>query len=219
MKGVGNVEAANCQFRKLFDNHQIVPPSSYTTGAVHLPSPEEIPNINMQVINYHRPLLGTFHSKYVVIDRKVALLTSCNIMETDNMEMMCHFEGQIVDSFYDMALISWHKALEPPLPTLHRPAAMREWGWKDRAQPGPCHNSGGEPTGELIETRTSSDTTSPSSPSTPTPPFDKPPEYTVQNTDYDPDIISEVARVQARNSPSEGESRMAVVTKHLSKYP
>lgn len=34
------------------------------------------------------------------------------------MEMMVHLEGPIVQSFYDMALISWNETLEPPLPLL-----------------------------------------------------------------------------------------------------
>lgn len=37
--------------------------------------------------------------------------------------MATQLEGPIVDSFYDMSLISWHKKLEPPLPTHDSPAA------------------------------------------------------------------------------------------------
>ena len=40
------------------------------------------------------------------------------------MEMMTQLEGPIVDSLYDVALISWHKALEPPLPSHNSPAAL-----------------------------------------------------------------------------------------------
>lgn len=40
-----------------------------------------------------------------------------------NVEMMTHIEGPIVDSFYDMALLSWSAALEPPFPLLsHAPS-------------------------------------------------------------------------------------------------
>lgn len=35
--------------------------------------------------------------------------------------MMTHVEGPIVDSFYDMALLSWHENLDPPLPLLAAP--------------------------------------------------------------------------------------------------
>ena len=36
--------------------------------------------------------------------------------------MMVHIEGPIVDSVYDMALISWHKKLQPALPSHNTPA-------------------------------------------------------------------------------------------------
>ena len=35
-----------------------------------------------------------------------------------NVEMMTHMEGPIVDSFYDMCLLSWGEAFKPPLPLL-----------------------------------------------------------------------------------------------------
>ncbi|KAH0536671.1 hypothetical protein FGG08_006466 [Glutinoglossum americanum] len=190
---------------KFFDNHLIVPPSSYTTGAIKLPAPDEIPNIDMQVMNYHRPLLGIFHSKYVIIDRAIALLMSCNLWDTDNVEMMCHFEGPIVDSFYDMALMSWHKTLDPPLPMLDMPAAVGKWNGNVSGQPSLCQ-------------RTSSDSyaTPLSSPSTThISTSDKLPPHTTDDPHYDPDIESEAARVQASVSPFEQESRMQAVTKHL----
>ena len=72
----------------------------------------------MEVVNYHRPIFGTFHAKYMIVDRKIAIIQSNNIQDNDNCEMMAHFEGPIVDSFYDMALISWHNEMKPPLPCL-----------------------------------------------------------------------------------------------------
>jgi hypothetical protein len=78
----------------------------------------------MQVMNFHRPMLGTFHCKYMVVDRKYAVLQSNNIQDNDNVEMMIHLEGPIVDSMYDMALISWDKKLEPPLPSHNTPAVQ-----------------------------------------------------------------------------------------------
>ena len=38
-----------------------------------------------------------------------------------NLELMSHFEGPVVDSFYEVALHSWHNQLEPPLPCLAQP--------------------------------------------------------------------------------------------------
>lgn len=108
--------------KQLFENHYIVPEKEYLGKAVAIPAQHEIPNIDLQVINYHRPMLGTFHCKYMIVDRKAAVLQSNNIQDNDNLEMMTHLEGPIVDSLYDMALISWHKKLEPPLPSHNSPA-------------------------------------------------------------------------------------------------
>lgn len=105
---------------QLLNNHLTVPPKDYSDpkGKIVIPSPEELPNIELEVVNYHRPIFGTFHSKYMVIDRNVAIIQSNNIQDNDNVEMMVQLEGPIVDSFYDVALISWHNELKPPLPCL-----------------------------------------------------------------------------------------------------
>ncbi|KAG9238503.1 hypothetical protein BJ875DRAFT_40619 [Amylocarpus encephaloides] len=108
--------------KQVLDNHMEVTEEEYLGKAISLPTKNEIPNLDLQVINYHRPLVGTFHSKYMVVDRKYAVLQSNNIQDNDNMEMMIHLEGPIVDSLYDMALISWSKKLEPPLPSHNSPA-------------------------------------------------------------------------------------------------
>ncbi|KAE8447727.1 hypothetical protein EG329_010534 [Mollisiaceae sp. DMI_Dod_QoI] len=110
--------------KQLIEPHYIVSEKEYLGKAVALPTKEEIPNLDLQVMNYHRPMLGTFHCKYVIVDRKYAVLQSNNIQDNDNMEMMTHLEGPIVDSLYDMALISWSKKLEPPLPSHNSPAAV-----------------------------------------------------------------------------------------------
>ncbi|KXX76260.1 Minor cardiolipin synthase ClsB [Madurella mycetomatis] len=113
-------------FRQLFEPRYLVSEKKFTHKHVNLPHPSEIPNIDMQVMNFHTPLMGTFHAKYMVVDRKIALLQSNNIQDNDNLEMLVHVEGPIVDSLYDMALISWHRKLDPPLPSYDRPAAQ-EW--------------------------------------------------------------------------------------------
>ncbi|CAN8102712.1 unnamed protein product [Discula destructiva] len=110
--------------KQLVEPHYLVKEKDYTGDKVNIPKPEEIPHIDLQVMNYHHPLLGTFHAKYMVIDRKVAILQSNNIQDNENMEMMVHMEGPIVDSMYDMALISWQKRLQPPLPSHNSPAAQ-----------------------------------------------------------------------------------------------
>ncbi|KAJ7771657.1 hypothetical protein B0H16DRAFT_191133 [Mycena metata] len=107
--------------RQLVQPHYYVSQKEYTGKNVGIPAPEEIPNIDLQIINYHRPMLGTFHCKYMIVDRKYAVLQSNNIQDNDNVEMMTHLEGPIVDSLYDMALISWSKKLTPTLPSADQP--------------------------------------------------------------------------------------------------
>ena len=46
-----------------------------------------------------------------------------SVQDNDNLEMMTHLEGPIVDSFYDMSLCSWHNEFKPPLPSSNSPAA------------------------------------------------------------------------------------------------
>ncbi|KAK2031658.1 hypothetical protein LX32DRAFT_556817 [Colletotrichum zoysiae] len=112
--------------KQLFEPHYIVPEKEYTGKAVGLPSKQEIPNIDLEVMNYHDPMLGTFHAKFMVVDRRIGVVQSNNIQDNDNLEMMVHVEGPIVDSLYDMALLTWHKKLDPPLPTRETPAALGE---------------------------------------------------------------------------------------------
>ncbi|KAI1310436.1 hypothetical protein F5Y03DRAFT_39514 [Xylaria venustula] len=109
--------------KQVFDPHYVVSESEYTGGAVKLPPAKDIPGVDLQVINYHQPVLGTFHAKFMIVDRKIGIVQSDNIQDNDNLEMMVQVEGPIVDSLYDMAMISWHKKLDPPLPCLSSPAA------------------------------------------------------------------------------------------------
>ncbi|CCA76137.1 hypothetical protein PIIN_10137 [Serendipita indica DSM 11827] len=111
---------------QIIENHLPVSEQTYTSKEIGLPPSEEIPNIDIQAINYHRPVLGTFHAKFMIVDRKFAVVQSNNIqacLDNPNLEMACQLEGPIVDSLYDMMLISWCNKLEPPLPSISSPAA------------------------------------------------------------------------------------------------
>jgi len=99
--------------------HRIIVKPVYWSR-IGLPTEDEIPGVALEVINYHRPLLGTFHAKYLIVDRRVACLNSNNVQDRPNVEMMVQLEGPVVDSIYDMALISWSNAMKPPLPLLDK---------------------------------------------------------------------------------------------------
>lgn len=109
-------------------NHQKVPEATYAdpNGPIRLPHPEEVPNVDIEVVNYHRPMLGTFHAKFMVVDRRIALVQSNNLQDNDNMEMCVQLEGAIVDSVYDTAITTWNDPLTPQLPLLSSPAAGSE---------------------------------------------------------------------------------------------
>ncbi|THG97953.1 hypothetical protein EW026_g4144 [Hermanssonia centrifuga] len=107
--------------KQIYKNHQKVAEEEW--GALGLPTRDQIPNIHFQAMNYHRPIVGTFHAKYMVIDRRVACVSSNNIQDRVNLEMNIQLEGPIVEAFYDMALLSWAEDMNPPLPLLSNPKA------------------------------------------------------------------------------------------------
>ncbi|GFZ43593.1 hypothetical protein JCM24511_01313 [Saitozyma sp. JCM 24511] len=124
---------------QVINPHQAVDVKTYTGDKVKLPAPEEIPGIELEVQNYHVPPVGTFHAKYMVVDRKIAILNSNNIQDRVNVEMMTHIEGPIVQSFYDLALLSWSSAFHPPLPLLASPPSYPSPLTKDSFHFGQAH--------------------------------------------------------------------------------
>jgi phosphatidylserine/phosphatidylglycerophosphate/cardiolipin synthase-like enzyme len=104
--------------------HSILPPEKWSH--YDIPAPEEIPHISLQINNFHRLIMGTFHSKFLIIDRSIALLNSNNIQDRPNLEMMSHFEGDIVNSFYDTFLISWRVQFQPNLVCLNDEISYNE---------------------------------------------------------------------------------------------
>jgi hypothetical protein len=193
---------------QLVENHLPVPPKAWTGKALQFPTPDEIPNIDMEIMNFHTPMLGTFHAKYVLADREIGIVCSNNIQTNANMEMMVHYEGPIVASLYDMALISWDKKLDPPMITS---APVHE------NPPFPATIPPAEPTipqdGEhpVAKTNQESDSQVPVSNEPPLP------EHTADDPHWDDSIAAEIKRVQAQVSGDTPEARLLAVTKHLSK--
>ncbi|WRT66650.1 uncharacterized protein IL334_003609 [Kwoniella shivajii] len=106
-------------WEQLWNAHAPVKPNEW--APLDLPVEKDIPGLDMEVVNFHRVLLGTFHAKFLIVDRKVALINSNNIQDRPNLEMMTHLEGPVVDSFYEVALHSWWNKLTPPLPCMSEP--------------------------------------------------------------------------------------------------
>ncbi|KMU85669.1 hypothetical protein CIHG_03709 [Coccidioides immitis H538.4] len=179
--------------KQFLNNRQPVCAKQVVSSKIQLPGPQEIPNIDLQVLNYHRPVAGTLHSKFMIVDRKVALLESNNI------------QGPIVDSFYDMALISWSVALNPPLPLIDTPAASMAppsypFLFTNHGRNDSVWSSQGDPATIYAEK-----------------PEDKLlPEHTPDEPHYDTDIVAETARITASLTPRPEETRRDCVTRHLS---
>ncbi|OKL60936.1 hypothetical protein UA08_03715 [Talaromyces atroroseus] len=184
--------------KQVYQNHQRVPPSEWASEKVKLPAPSDIPNIRMEVINYHRPVLGTFHAKFCVIDRKIGLLQSNNVQDNDNLEMMMHLEGPIVDSMYDTFLVCWDKRFDPALPTIGSPASQR---------PIPSHDSSAvvaETSGSEIIGSSQNQNGILS-------------ESTSSDPHYDLDLVEEAKRVNSQVHPRPNETRRDATTRHLNK--
>ncbi|KAL2262262.1 hypothetical protein VTK26DRAFT_1944 [Humicola hyalothermophila] len=199
--------------KQLYEPHYVVPDKEFGSERVNLPLPSEIPNIDMQVVNFHKPLLGTFHAKYMVVDRKIALLQSNNIQDNDNLEMLVHLEGPIVDSLYDMALISWHKKLDPPLPSYKSPAANRRpagstSGTSDGVAPEGDKTQG---PAKQIDVETGKTNVAGAAGLS----GGSLPEHTAEESHYDRDIAGEVDRSRSSLAPRPGRTHLQAVTRLL----
>ena len=69
--------------KQVVQNHQPVAEKVFSGGSIKLPTSEQVPNLDIKVVNFHRPILGTFHSKFLVVDRKIAITQSNNIQVRD----------------------------------------------------------------------------------------------------------------------------------------
>lgn len=184
---------------QLFNNHQDVGPQGWTNVNVGLPNPADIPGIDLKVVNFHRPPLGTFHCKFMVVDRRIATVSSNNVQDNDNLEMTTHLEGPIVDSLWDTFLVSWHNSLEMPLPTRQTEA---------RTQPFPISadqtfsavklDAAGHIEGESMETSIDLQ------------------EHLAGAPQYDSSVGEEMIRMQATLRGKNGTSPAEAVAQHLS---
>lgn len=194
---------------KLFDSHQLVEEAEYTGPNVRMPSKEEAPNLDLEVVNYHRPLLGTFHAKFMVVDRKIGIVQSNNIQDNDNIEMMCHVEGPIVDSLYDTLLISWDRALNPTLPSKDSPAVLGGlMTFNEPSFQGLFDQEGNVRVPETGDAATLQQVVDAGK-------KEQLPMHIGGDPHYDPDIASEVFRMQSVMTPHDGETQSEVAARHL----
>ncbi|KAL2754268.1 hypothetical protein ACRALDRAFT_2043299 [Sodiomyces alcalophilus JCM 7366] len=214
---------------QLLDPHGLVAERDFAHRTVGLPRRAEIPHLDLQVMNYHRFVLGTFHAKFMVVDRRMALLQSNNVQDNANLEMAVQLEGPVVDSIYDMALITWSKALGSGLPLIDSPATGAQDGFPSWTE---SHRRLIDEAGRLRGTpvvvdpdkmtwtcpfapidKGTNDITNPI-PSTPELDIHLP-QHDHDHPHYDDDQASEVLRVQASVTARPGEDPFAPITRHL----
>ncbi|KAL6823459.1 hypothetical protein V8C40DRAFT_280133 [Trichoderma camerunense] len=181
------------------DPHQRVKPETYSSKAIQLPTPEEIPNLDMEVVSLHKLVLGTLHAKFCVVDRKIAVVMSNNMEDNANMEMATHLEGPIVDSIYDTALITWKHPLDPILPSHNSPASQ---GGLPTSSNEPLYLDRG--TGPDQEHIAAIGQANPSLP-----------EHTPEDPHYDVDMAGEIARMQSCYSTKPDETRLQAANRQL----
>ncbi len=164
--------------------------------AIQLPKPEEIPNLNLEVINFHKPLLGTLHAKFMIVDRKIGIIESNNTEDNDNIEMMTHLEGPIVDSLYDTALITWGNAFSPTLPSSKEGGLGQPYEGKEGLF------MQGESAREQHQVVMHGQAA-------------QLPEHMPCDPHYDHDLAGEITRMQSCYSPKPNESRLQAINRQL----
>lgn len=168
--------------------------------SIQLPKPEEMPNLDFEAINFHKPLLGTLHAKFMVVDRKVAVIESNNMEDNDNMEMMTHLEGPIVDSVYDCALVTWGNAFKMALPSANAPATEGGLGVTSGDKE-PLHLDR-EPAREQQQVVSDGEAA-------------QLPEHMPGDPHYDPDMASEITRMQSCYSSKPNETLLQAANRQL----
>ena len=159
-----------------------------------------MPHLDFEAINFHKPLLGTLHAKFMVVDRKIAVVESNNTEDNDNMEMMTQLEGPIVDSIYDTALITWGNTFHTSLPSSNAPAT--EGGLTTSHQGNEPLFMDREAAREQHQVVVDGQAA-------------QLPEHMPGDPHYDPDLTSEITRMQSAYSPKPNESRLQATNRQL----
>lgn len=123
---------------------------------------------------------------------------------------MSHLEGPIVDALYDTALLSWYNDLKPPFPSYNTPAAE---GGLPTFEEKSFRDLFGENGGFLASERRNAQNHPQAAADGNGENLSK---HVGGDPHYDPDIAAEIRRMRSVFSPGESETRMDMVTKHLS---
>ncbi|OAP59304.1 hypothetical protein AYL99_06602 [Fonsecaea erecta] len=101
---------------------QVYGPASW--GKLGLPEPEEVRGLDLRVVRKFFWPWGIIHSKYVIVDRKLAIFPSCNVSWERWFEVALSFTGPVVDHLRLFHADFWEDG-RPPAPS---PAPSRSPG-------------------------------------------------------------------------------------------
>ena len=106
-------------FQKLF--HTTAPggfiyPTSQWVSKLGLPSPEDLQGLDLQVKSVFIRPFSVMHPKFVIVDRRLALLPSCNLSWETWLECCLPLTGPIVSSLLQFWRYTWGRNDLPVLP-------------------------------------------------------------------------------------------------------
>lgn len=146
----------------------------------------------------------------MVVDRKIAVVSSNNIQDNDNVEMMCQYEGPIVDSLYDTLLMTWHNPLDPALPSRTTPAVKGGLPTFDETSFKGLFDDNGNLNVPSVGDARSLQQVADSGKEADLP------LHAAHDPHYDPDIASEIKRMQSALRPKNAEDKLVdQVAAHL----
>lgn len=184
----------------LSDSRHKLSQKAITAKSMGLPGPDEIPHVDLEVMSVHTIPLGTLHSKFCVVDGKVAAVMSNNMADNDNLEMMVHLEGPIVESIRDSAIITWYEQMNETNPQFESGATS---GDDVKTLQNGSHDQK-----EALEAA-----------APPSLPFAAEaaqlPIHTPEDPHFDVSIVDEALRVQRSYQPNDGESHVQAANRIL----
>lgn len=90
----------------LFRDGKIYPPSSWQSS-LNLPAAEQLQGLDMQVKSIFLLPFSVMHPKFIIVDRKVAVLPSCNVSWEDWFEGAVTLSGGVVSCFVEFWREFW----------------------------------------------------------------------------------------------------------------
>ncbi|EUC45322.1 hypothetical protein COCMIDRAFT_26447 [Bipolaris oryzae ATCC 44560] len=106
-------------FQKLFHNQgvtgQTYPPSTWVKK-LGLPDPSELHGLNLEIKSIFLLPFSVMHPKFIIVDRKTAILPSCNISWEEWFEGAITLTGPIVTQFLKFYRSFWERKTDDPSP-------------------------------------------------------------------------------------------------------